>query len=171
MCSQTFFPKGNVGLTPYEYKYSSPVLDQYPIPVSVHPYTKHNALFLFQIQQLELQVIDAEKRAFTAHQQVGIQTDVCVCARVPLHVSVCVQIVCVIPGTVDGGEAESARQSDWRLRGAFVSTVPGASGIGAGEGGRHHSAGAAAGGAGKTRALEEFSHWMVFSFFLFQGAI
>lgn len=106
----------------------------------------------FQIQQLELQVIDAEKRAFAAHQQVGIQTNVSVCARMCSHV--CVQMVCLIPGTVDGGEAESSRQSVWRLRGAFVSTVPGAAGVGAGEGGRHCSAGAAVGGAGKTHTRE-----------------
>lgn len=56
-------------------------------------------------------MIDAEKRAFTAHQQVRIQTKVSVCARECLHV--CVQYVCLIPGTVDGGEAESSGQSVW----------------------------------------------------------
>lgn len=44
----------------------------------------------FQIQQLETQVIDAEKRAFTAQQQVGI-TRLCV----SVSVDACVQCVCV----------------------------------------------------------------------------
>lgn len=34
---------------------------------------------LVQIQQLEMQVMDAEKRAFTAHQQVRFPATVCVC--------------------------------------------------------------------------------------------
>lgn len=62
---------------------------------------------------------------------------------------ICIQYVCVLSGAVDGGEAESSRQSVRRLRGAFVSAVPGAAGLGAGEGGRHRPAGAAAGGAGR----------------------
>lgn len=71
-------------------------------------------------------------------------------------VSIYTVYVCVIPGAVDGGEAESSRQSVRRLRGAFVSAVPGAAGPGAREGGCHHPAGAAAGGAGKTHTHKEF---------------
>lgn len=48
---------------------------------------KYNCLLcLSQIQQLETQVIDAEKRAFTAHQQVRIQTKVDTYAAKCLHV-------------------------------------------------------------------------------------
>lgn len=117
---------------------------------------KINSFLLFsQIQQLETQVIDAEKRAFSAHQQVRIQTKVCILC--PVLCAMClIQHVLVKPGAVDGGEAESTRQSVGRLGGAFVSAMPGAAGLGAGEGGRHRPAGAAAGGAGKTHAYEEF---------------
>lgn len=59
-------------------------------------------------------------------------------------------------GAVDGGEAESSRWSVWRLRGAFVSAMPGAAGRGAGEGGRHRPAGATAGGAGRMHTHEEY---------------
>lgn len=58
--------------------------------------------------------------------------------------------MCVTSGAVDGGEAEISRQSVRRLRGASVSAVPRAAGLGAGEGGCYRPAGAAAGGAGKT---------------------
>lgn len=54
---------------------------------------------------------------------------------------------------MDGGEAEGGVR---RLRGAFVSPVPGAAVLGAGEGRRHRPAGAAAGGAGKTYTHQEF---------------
>lgn len=81
--------------------------------------------------------------------------NVCTFAHMCLCGYVSAQYVCVISGAVDGGEAESSRQSVRRLRGAFVSAVPGAAGLGAGEGGRHRPAGAAAGGAGKIQTHEE----------------
>lgn len=98
-------------------------------------------------------MIDAEKRAFTAHQQVSIQTT-SACAHV--CVRMCGYSVCLITGAVDGGETESSRQPVRRLGGASVPAVPGAAGFGAGEGGRHRSVGAAAGGAGKAHACEDF---------------
>ena len=94
-------------------------------------------------------MIDAEKRAFTAHQQVRIQTKVS-SPVYNVYMYAYIQHVCVLLGAVDGGEAESSRQSVRRLRGASVSAVPGAAGLGAGEGGRHRSARAAAGGAGRS---------------------
>lgn len=98
-------------------------------------------------------MIDAEKRAFTAHQQVRIQTPT---ATLCMCVSMCPMCVCLmISGAVDGGEAESSRWSVRRLRGAFVSAVPGAASLGAGEGGRHRPAGATAGGAGRKHTHEE----------------
>ena len=90
-------------------------------------------------------MIDAEKRAFTAHQQVSIQTS-SACAHLCVE---CVYSVCLITGAVDGGEAQSSGQPVRRLGGTSVPAVPGAAGFRAGEGGRHRSVGAAAGGAGK----------------------
>lgn len=47
-----------------------------------------------QIQQLESQVMDAEKRAFTAEQQVGFFfTTVCVCVHLSVYLSVHMQSV------------------------------------------------------------------------------
>lgn len=90
--------------------------------------------------------MDAEKRAFTAQQQVGFSAAVCVCVFVPLT---CV-VFAVVSGAVDGGEAGGLGQSVWRLGGAAVSAVSGAAGVGAGEGGGHRSAGSAAGRAGQS---------------------
>lgn len=49
--------------------------------------------FLSQIQQLEMQVIDAEKRAFTAHQQVRTLNKLCMCGLMCLHVYLYIQYV------------------------------------------------------------------------------
>lgn len=72
----------------------------------------------------------------------------------------------VLSGAVDGGEAEGSRQSVRRLGGAFVPAVPGAAGRGAREGGRHRTAGAAAGGAGNTHHMESFFIATARGFFL-----
>lgn len=106
----------------------------------------HDSSVALQIQQLESQVMDAEKRAFTAQQQVGFSAAVCVCVFVPLA---CI-VFAVVSGAVDGGEAGGFGQSVWRLGGAAVSAVSGAAGVGAGEGGGHRSAGSAAGRAGQS---------------------
>ena len=75
----------------------------------------------------------------------------CVCGRVAVWP--CAHWLCLmISGAVDGGEAEGSRRSVRRCRGAFVSAVPGAAGLGAGEGGCHRAVGAAAGGAGETQS-------------------
>lgn len=56
---------------------------------------------------------------------------------------------CFISDAVDGGQAESCKRSIRRRGGTLVSALPGAAGCYAREGGRHRSAGAAAGGAGR----------------------
>lgn len=96
-------------------------------------------------------MIDADKRAFTAQQQVRTRNTTLFVF--PFDVSECdyVSTCVMIPGAVDGGEAQSSRWSVWRLRGASVSAVPGAAGVSAGEGGCNRTAGAAAGGAGKKK--------------------
>lgn len=89
------------------------------------------------------------------------------CACYMSH-SVCVCVRLMIPGAVDGGEAESSRWSVWRVRGAFVSAMPGAAVPGAGEGGRHRPAWATAGGAGRMHAHGENHQSSRFSFHLFR---
>lgn len=93
--------------------------------------------------------MDAEKRAFTAQQQVGFSAAVCVCVFVALT---CI-VFPVVSGAVDGGEAGGFRQSVWRLGGAAVSAVSGAAGVSAGEGGGHRSAVSAAGRAGQSSEI------------------